>query len=41
MERVRSEVRGFHPFLIAAIDAQLDGEKYGNLFSSHRGEKLL
>ena len=39
MERVRSEVRGFHPFLIAAIDSQLDGEKYGNLFSSHRGEK--
>jgi len=39
MERIRTEVRGFHPFVIAAIDAHLDDTQYSNLFGSHRAEK--
>lgn len=39
MERIRFEVRGFHPFIIAAIDSHLHGKQYSNLFGSHRAEK--
>jgi len=39
MESIRTEVRGFHPFVIAAIDAHLDGKQYSNLFGSHRADK--
>ena len=39
VERIRTEVRGFHPFIIAAIDSHLDGKQYLNLFGSHRAEK--
>ena len=38
MERIRIEVRGFHPFIIALIDSHLDGKKYSNLFGSHKAE---
>ena len=41
VERTRSESRGFHPFIIVATDAELDGEKFSNLFGSHRAEKGL
>lgn len=41
MEDVRSKSRGFHPFIIVATDAELDGEKFSNLFGSHRAEKGL
>ncbi|HEV7738151.1 MAG TPA: nucleotide-binding protein [Chlamydiales bacterium] len=39
MEEVRSNLRGFHPYLLAFIDAELDGEDYSNIFGSNRGEK--
>ncbi len=41
MEDARGALRGYHPFIIALIDANLDGEKYNNLFGSHRAEKGL
>ena len=41
LERARSDIRGYHPFLIAVTDAHLDGDQYGNLFGSHRAEKGL
>jgi predicted nucleotide-binding protein len=41
MEDLRSSRRGYHPFLIAFIDAVLNGEKYHNLFASNRPEKGL
>jgi len=39
MEGIRAEVRGYHPYLIAAIDSELEGSRFGNLFGSHRAEK--
>lgn len=39
LERIRTEARGFHPFIIAAVDSALDGQKYLNLFGSHRAER--
>ena len=41
MESVRAGLRGYHPFIIALMDANLDGEKYNNLFGSHRADKGL
>ena len=41
MEHSRTNSRGFHPYLIAFIDGELEGEKLGNLFSSCREEKGL
>ena len=41
MESVRGSLRGYHPFIIALIDAHLDGVKYNNLFGSHRADKGL
>jgi hypothetical protein len=39
LESFRKDIRGYHPFLIAIVDAHLDGTQYGNLFGSHRAEK--
>lgn len=39
MERIRTKVRGYHPFLIAAIDSELQEARFGNLFGSYRAEK--
>ena len=39
MEGIRTEVRGYHPYLIAAIDSELEGNRFGNLFGSHRADK--
>lgn len=39
IENFRKYIRGYHPFIIAIVDANLDGKKYGNLFGSHRGKK--
>jgi predicted nucleotide-binding protein len=39
MEQVRAGLRGYHPYLLAIIDADLDGTNYSNLFGSHRAEK--
>ncbi len=39
LESFRKPIRGYHPFLIAIVDAHLDGMQYGNLFGSHRAEK--
>lgn len=41
MENVRSGLRGYHPFIIAVVDAYLEGKRYGNLFGSHRAEQGL
>jgi hypothetical protein len=41
LEGLWGELRGYHPFLIAIMDAYLDGEKYSNLFGSHRATKGL
>lgn len=37
----RKTARGFHPFLVALLDAPVDGEDYGNLFGSSRAESGL
>jgi len=39
MEDRKAYIRGFHPFLIAVVDTELEGKHYGNLFGSHRAEK--
>lgn len=39
IEHCRSEIRGYHPFIIAIVDAALDGKVYTNLFGSHRASK--
>jgi predicted nucleotide-binding protein len=41
MKQLRLAIKGYHPFLIAFIDANLDGEQYGNLFASNRSEEGL
>src|SRR5687768_6361750 len=41
MTATRMTLRGFHPFLIALLDAPVDGQNYGNLFGSIRGESGL
>lgn len=41
IENIRSELRGYHPFLISIINAKLEGKVYNNLFGSHRGRKGL
>jgi hypothetical protein len=41
MERLRTDNRGYHPFLIAIVDSHLQGSTYGNLFGSHRAEHGL
>lgn len=41
LEEFRTQIRGFHPFIIAIVDSELEGVKYTNLFGSNRGEKGL
>jgi len=41
MQQTRTNSRGFHPYLIAFIDGELNGENFRNLFSSCREEKGL
>lgn len=41
IERSRSEFRGYHPFIIAIVDAHLEGRRYKNLFGSHRARAGL
>lgn len=41
LESIRNTIRGFHPFIIAVVDAHLDGRQYGNLFGSHQANKGL
>jgi predicted nucleotide-binding protein len=41
MEELRSKIKGYHPFLIAFIDAELSNEDYSNLFAANRSEKGL
>lgn len=36
--RLRSNVRGYHPFLVAVMDSHLDGKRYSNLFGTHRAK---
>jgi hypothetical protein len=35
MRDLRQRIKGYHPFLIAFIDAEMDGEVYTNLFASN------
>lgn len=39
IEDFRTEIRGYHPFLIVAMDSELEGKIFRNLFGSHRAEK--
>jgi hypothetical protein len=39
LESARSESRGYHPFIMLMTDAALDGERFSNLFGSHRAKK--
>jgi hypothetical protein len=41
MEQIRNSLRGFHPYLLAFIDAKLDGKEYVNLFGHSDAEKGL
>ncbi|MCL4500950.1 MAG: hypothetical protein M1438_03715 [Deltaproteobacteria bacterium] len=41
LENFRNSIRGYHPFIIAIVDAYLMGTKYGNLFGSHRAKNGL
>lgn len=41
MEQARANSRGFHPYLVAFVDGKMDGEDFGNIFSSCREEKGL
>jgi hypothetical protein len=41
MEQLRSKIKGYHPFLIAFIDAELGNEEYSNLFAANRSDKGL
>lgn len=36
IDRARQELRGYRPFIIVALDSDLHGERYMNLFGSHR-----
>lgn len=38
LEKRRKDIRGFHPFIIAVVDTELDGKVYSNLFGTHRAE---
>lgn len=41
MDRLRQEVKGYHPYLIAFIDAKLNGEHFSNLYAADRSERGL
>ncbi len=41
IEKYRVSIKGFHPFIIVVTNSSLDGEKYANLFGSHRAESGL
>jgi predicted nucleotide-binding protein len=36
MKELRTQMKGYHPFLIAFVDAEMDGEQYSNLFASNQ-----
>lgn len=36
IDAVRKQLRGYHPFLIAFIDAELKGDRFSNLFAARR-----
>lgn len=41
MAVLRATLRGYHPFMIALVDAPVDGDNYTNLFGSSRSESGL
>ncbi len=41
LESRRSYIRGFHPYVIAIVDTELEGKTYTNLFGSHRAQQGL
>ncbi|HEX9735277.1 MAG TPA: nucleotide-binding protein [Thermoanaerobaculia bacterium] len=38
IDSLRKQMKGYHPFLVAVVDAPVDGSDYGNLFCSSRGK---
>lgn len=38
MEEIRARLRGYHPYLMAIIDAELDGDDLLNIFGSNRAK---
>jgi len=41
MESLRKQIGGYHPFLIAIVDADMDGDELRNLFASNDSSKGL
>jgi predicted nucleotide-binding protein len=41
MEKFRTRISGFHPYLIAFVDAYLEGEDYANIFGTDRPQDGL
>jgi hypothetical protein len=41
MTLFRTKIRGYHPFIIAFVDAPMDGSRFSNLFGSHRAKNGL
>ncbi|MFH1882338.1 MAG: nucleotide-binding protein [Planctomycetota bacterium] len=41
MALFRTKIRGYHPFIIAFVDAPMDGTDFTNLFGEHRAESGL
>src|SRR3954453_8661093 len=41
VEQLRRSIKGYHPFLIAFINGNLNGERYSNLFAANRSEMGL
>ncbi len=41
MEKFRTRISGYHPYLIAFVDAHLEGEDYVNIFGSDRPARGL
>lgn len=39
MESIRTDIGGYHPFVIAVVDTKLEGQKFSNIFGSNRAEK--
>jgi len=39
MESIRTDIGGYHPFIITVVDTKLEGKEYSNLFGSNRAER--
>lgn len=41
MSKIRKELRGYHPYIIAVVDSFIEGKFYSNLFGSHNAKTGL